>query len=246
MEVVTETKVLTATLPSVPELLREQLDAVSSLRVGKLRKTDPTLVSKYLFGDEELGDRDKARAERIGTSLLLRWVIGESGKLIVTDDEFARLLKEHIRPSNTQYEEFLAYEFIAKLGDMGRRARTVYSLWVKNPPSGRVAALCREACQTYVQGYHSASVALIRAVVEACIREKLGRDLGTLGPLNDRALEEKLYDRTVWERVKRLKQCGDKLLHRGSIPTEEQNLSAIKHAQAALTVLHRSDVKSAL
>jgi hypothetical protein len=242
-------KTVTATLPSVAELLREQLDAGSSLRVGKLKKTDLRMISEYLFGDKELSDRDKARAERIGTSLLLRWVIGERGKLIVTDDEFSQLLKEHIRPSNRQYEEYLAYEFIAKLGDTGRRAREVYLLWVKNPPSGMVAALCREAYQTYIHGYHSASVALVRAVVEACIREKLGPDLGrfgTLGPLNDRALEQKLYDRSIGERVDKLKQCGDKLLHRGRIPTEEQNLSAIKHAQAALTVLHRTDAKSAL
>ncbi|HUI26961.1 MAG TPA: hypothetical protein VL403_12825, partial [Candidatus Kryptonia bacterium] len=146
-------KVGTATIPSVAELLREQLDASSSLRVGKLRKTDPRLISEYLFGDEELSDRDKARAERIGTSLSLRWVIGEGGKLIVTDDEISRFLKEHIRPSNRQCEEFLAYEFIAKLGDMGRRARTVYSLWVKNPPSSTVAALCREAYRLYIHGY---------------------------------------------------------------------------------------------
>jgi hypothetical protein len=238
-------KVKTATLPSVAELLRQQLDAGSSLRVGKLRKADPRLISEYLFGDEELSDSDKARAERIGTSLLIRWVIGEGGKLIVTDDEFSRLLKKHIRrPSIRQYEEFLAYEFIGNLGDMARRASAVYSDWVKSPPSPVVAALCREAYQAYIHGYHSASVALIRAVVEACIREKLGHDLGTLGPLNDRAKDQKLYDRTIWERVNKLKKCGDWLLHRGRIPTEEQNLSAIKHAKAALTMLHRSGAKN--
>ncbi|MFI5398118.1 MAG: hypothetical protein ACHQ9S_21485 [Candidatus Binatia bacterium] len=75
-------KVVTPTLPSVAELLREQLDAVPSLRVGTLRKTDSRLVSEYLLGDEELSDRDKARAERIIPSLLLLWGIGESGKLI--------------------------------------------------------------------------------------------------------------------------------------------------------------------
>lgn len=238
-------KVVTATLPSVAELLREQLDAGSSLRVGKLRKTDPRLISEYLFGDKELSDRDKARAERIGTSLILRWVIGESGKLIITDDELGRLLKEHLRPSNAQYEEFLAYEFIAKLGDMGRRARTVYSLWVKNPPSGRVAALCHEAYQTYIHGYHSASVALLRSVVEARLKEALGIDVlsvdkdPNLYQLEQEARSKQLHNVQVWRRIDAIRKCARDALHRGRVPSEQENLSMIKHAQVVLEFLHR-------
>lgn len=241
-------KTVRAVLPSVAALLREQLDAVSSLRVGKLRKTDADLLSEYLFGDEELSDPDKARAERIGASLLLLLVIGESKGLIVTDGAFTRILKEferRIRLSNRQYEEFLAYEFIAKLADMGRRARMVHWFWVKTPPSRTVAALCREAYRTYIYGCHSASVALIRSVVEARLKEALGKDILSLEhdpgfrELEKEARSKGLYNAQVWARIKDIRQCAGRALHRGRAPTEQQNLSMIKHAQVVLEFLHR-------
>jgi len=233
-------KVITAAAPSLADIIREQLDAVSSLRIAKIGKADHALVSKYLLGDEDLSPQDAALAEVIGTSLLLRWLIGESGKLIAIDSELGHLVRENLSPSKAQYEEYLAYEFAGDLENMARRARTVYVHWIKHPPSSTVARLCRESCQTYVSGYHSASVALLRAVVEASIRAKLRIDTGTLGPLNDEGLKRKLYDRRMWNRVETLKRYGNNLLHRGSIPTEEQNLIAIKHAQATLTALHSS------
>lgn len=116
---------------------------------------------------------------------------------------------------------------------------------MKKPPSGTVAALCREAYQAYIHGYHSASVALIRSVVEVRLKEALGKNLldmedrTTFKKLLPEAREKGLYNEQVWGRIWKIAECARHSLHRGVAPTEQRSLSTIKHAQVVLEFLHR-------
>lgn len=244
-------KACTGRVPSVADLLREQLDAVSSIALGKLKKKDFALVDEYLFGEEQLSDLDKAHAEKIAATVFLGLVISQGEELIVANDTFSQLIKSHMRPSPRQYEEFYAYKFVAKLADIARRAANVSSLWTMNPPSREVAALCREAYDTYIHGYHLASVAVIRSVVEARLKEVLGKDLLALekdpkfGELKELAREQGLYKEHIFKRIDEIRKCGNRALHNTRHPTEQQNLTMIKHAQAALEYFHRQRPPSA-
>jgi hypothetical protein len=114
-----------------------------------------------------------------------------------------------------------------------------------------VAALCREAYGTYIHGYHLASVAVIRSVVEARLKEVLGKDLlafekdPSFRELQNLAREQGLYHEQIFKRIDEIRKCGNRALHNMRQPTEQQNLTMIKHAQAALAYFHRQCPPSA-
>lgn len=238
-------RTINSKVPSLTALLRHQLDLVSSLSLGTITKKDLRLVDKYLSDGGELNDQDQLRAESVATTIFLFMSISKNEELVIANDTFSKLVKDHVRPSVRQYEEFYAYKSLATLTAVARRAATISSLWVTKLPSAAVIALCREAYNTYIHGFHLASVALLRSVVEARLKEALVRDILDLekdpkfSELKTLAREKGVYSDHVFAKIDAIRKCGNRALHNTHHPTEQQNLTMIKHAQTILEYLHR-------
>jgi hypothetical protein len=120
-------------------------------------------------------------------------------------------------------------------------------MFANTRPSATVVAMCREAYQTYIHGYHAASAALIRSLLEAQLKECLSVEVGTLGPLNDKAREEGLYGpppqerrNQIWKKVRDINKRASSSVHEARTPSEEENLELVRLAQDVLQFLNRN------
>ena len=242
-------KIKEETLPSLAEMLREQVDAVSSLRTWqKLTPTRRRLMDRFMDACRDgkpFSEQDAAQVEHVLSSFCLHsFLTAKEAFIIREDDDIARLAAEGAAANF--YEEFYAYQFIEKLDGIARRAAKVRHAFARTHPSAKVVAMCREAYQTYIFGYHAASAALIRSILEAQLKECLGCEVGTIGPLNDRARDEGLYGPVpqqrrlpIWDKVNEVAKRANSSVHNAKTPSEEENLHLIRLAQDVLQFLNR-------
>jgi hypothetical protein len=138
------------------------------------------------------------------------------------------------------YQDFYGYQMVGKLNDVIRRARRVREVFAKKPPPESARRLCSEAYQSYLYGYHTASSALVRALIETALKERLAVEVGDLGKLNDEALHRRLYQRAIWHKINEIRKRCNAVLHeavRGTAVGEAENLKLLGLAQEVLVAL---------
>jgi hypothetical protein len=135
------------------------------------------------------------------------------------------------------YQDFYAYQFIDKLADIVRRASSVRNLFVKKQPSKNVIKICREAYFSFLYGFHTASVSLIRAILVTMLKDHLNTDVGALGSLNNMAKERGIYGDKTWSMVDRIRIEANTYVRevsQGKSPSESKNLQILRYAQEVM------------
>lgn len=232
---------MTAKLPSLAGILKEQLAEVSSLRPkGRLAK-GISLMRAFL-DDKPLSPSDQKEAEELVGILTLNQLLASSETLIVPDDGLSRAFKTSFtrRQLPALYEEFYAHQLLDALPDIARRAAKLRALLVERPPSAGIAGICREAYRSYIFGHFGACLAVLRCALESTLREMLQVDLGSLMKLSAAAQERQLYSPQIAGRVRRLARRANRWLHTGGVITENNALEMLELAQDVLQHLHRS------
>lgn len=140
------------------------------------------------------------------------------------------------------YQDFYAYQFIDKLKDVVRRALKVKEVFSKKSVSEPVKMICGQAHLTFIHGYHTASIALCRSIVEASIKARYNINFGSLGTILNKypIVKKDLYAKKILDKILKIKETGDKSLHqvaRGKIPSESTNLKILGLTQEVLQAL---------
>lgn len=199
----------------------------------------------YLNGQSLSEEEDKAATAYLRGRFLKLFLDSKEG-LIIPDDAQHRLASELAKDLDQigitlAYQDFYAYQFVDKLDDIVRRAFKVRDMFAKGRPPESVTRICREAYQSYLYGHHTASVALIRSIVESTLKDRLDIDIGELSKLNDLARDRGLYPtKGVWHKIDKVRDEANTFIHevsRGKTPSEDRNLKLIGLAQEILQAL---------
>lgn len=142
------------------------------------------------------------------------------------------------------YQDFYAYQVLAKLPDIVRRAIRVRDVFAKRRVPEKVKRRCREAYLTYLYGHHAASVALCRSVVECVLEEIVPKEEGVerLGvyKLGEIARARGIISSHPWEKYERVRTQANRCIHSvssGREINEAKNLEIIKLTQLVLQEL---------
>ncbi len=232
--------IVSDTAPTLVELLREQLDAVSWLRPDL--EASASLIGRFLR-DEPLTDSEADEADQKLGAFLIDMFLNAREEFLVEDHILHRMAARAFDSESTGvFEQYYAYQMLDELPDVARRAKEVRHLFATSNPRARAAALCREAYRAYIYGLHLASVATLRAVMESSLKEWLGLDLGThrtLEPLLADAIETKVLPSRFSQLSRKINSTANRALHRGAAPSEKENLQMIGAAQDVLGLLQR-------
>jgi hypothetical protein len=228
---------------NMADMLREHLDHCSTFKRDS--KVDRKVFLDYLDGNPLSEELTEAARDFLNTRLL-KLFLDAKETLIVPDDALHRLAGELHKDLGEitvtfLYEEFYAYQFVDKLNDIVRRARRVREIFAKAKAPPSVTALCREAYQAYVYGYHTASVALVRCLVESSLKDRLGVEVGELWKLNDIAMDTGLYSKRLWHKVDQIRRQANAFIHEaanGKTSSEVESLRLIGFAQEVLQAIH--------
>jgi hypothetical protein len=223
-------------------ILRDCIDGCARY---KRNITVPNEVLKKIDSDIELSkDEDE---------LLFNYIISDSLKtfldsketLIIPDDATHKLAARIVKGMDDigiefVYQDFYAYQFVDKLRDIVRRAFRIREVFAKKNVPESVKTTCREAYHTFIHGYHVASIALCRSIVEAVLKGLLNVDIGELQKLNDTAFDRGLYSRGTWDRIDKVRRHANKCLHdvaKDKPPSEYDNLKILGFTQEVLQTL---------
>lgn len=234
-------KTVTASL-DLDEILRERLDASATYK--RNIKIPSELLADWESGKELSEEEDKKIHDYI-FSKLLKIFLDAKGTLIIPDDAAHKFIAENVNNfGGTQirfaYQDFYAYQFIDNLQDIVRRASKVRDVFAKKSVPEPVKRICKEAYLTFIYGYHTASIALCRSIVEAVLKNRLNIDIGELCRLNDIGLGQKLYPQKIWYKIDQIRKDGNKFIHaidRDKNPSESDNLKILGYTQEVLQVL---------
>jgi hypothetical protein len=227
---------------NLADILRKTIDDAAQFK----RNADvPKEVFEAYLGGEPLSEEQIKQAEFYIYGLAVQLFLEGKEGLIIPDDAIHKLAKELLRNLNDTgitfaYQDFYGYQFTDKLDDIVRRAFKVRDVFAKNRPPSSLKVLCQEAYQSYLYGYHTASVALIRCIVESVLKDRLQVDTGELSKLNDLALDRNLYPKKIWHKINSIRKTANIFVHetcRGKTPSESNNLEVIGLAQEVLQAL---------
>ncbi len=211
-------------------------------------KRDSEVAEEVLaayFDGKPLSEDEARQVEACFYARSLKLFLESKEGLIIPDDAVHRLAVELLKDLDNieitfAYEDFYGYQFVDKLDEIVRRAFKVRDVFAKRRPPSSVKLLCQEAYQSYLYGYHTASVALIRCVVESVLKDQLRIDTGELSKLNDLALEKGLYPKKIWHKIDQIRKAANIFVHepcQGKTPSESKNLELIGLAQEVLQAL---------
>ena len=229
-----KTKTITISL-EIEDILRQTLEEVSTYNpnIEELKKlnTKDEVSHQYLI------------------SLCLKNFLAAKEKLVIPDDALVVKAWEVVSKDllniddlwmRKLYKEFFAFQFLDKLGDIARRALKIKEVFTRSHVSEPVKIICREAYLAFIHGYHTASTALCRAIVEAELKNRLNIDFGELGKLNNTAFDKGLYNKKIWHKIDQIRKLGNKFIHKisiGKIPSESENLKILGLTQESLQAL---------
>lgn len=221
-------------------LLRDTIDSGAHYK----RNVDIAEFKRKLKEDNLSKEEKEELIQNTILSLSLKDFLNAKEGLVIPDDtkhkQFAQLIKDMPIDLTLHYEDFYAYQLIDKLDEIVSRAFKVRDLFAKAHPPENIKRLCYEAYQCYLYGYHTASIIVIRSLVEAALKDRLSCDTGELRKLNDMGLESKLYQKNIWHKIDRIRNKANKFVHTAvSIepPSEKENLDLLAFAQEVLQVL---------
>lgn len=230
--------------PNLADILRERIDDCAGF--NRNAEVPKEILVAYLNGQSLSDEEDKAATAYLRGRFLKLFLDSKEG-LIIPDDAQHRLASELAKDLDQigitlAYQDFYAYQFVDKLDDIVRRAFKVRDMFAKGQPPESVKRICREAYQSYLFGHHTASVALIRSIVESTLKDQLHVDIGELWRMNDKALADGLYPKGIWHKIDKVKDEANTFIHevsRGKTPSEDKNLKLIGLAQEILQALIR-------
>lgn len=233
------------------DILRERLDQCATvnpyINISK-KLLEDCGAGKEISADEENQINDYLRSK------FLKIFLDAKEALIIPDDAANKIINEDILKIldglqiRFAYQDFYSYQFVDKLQDIVRRALMIQTVFVKKTVSEPVKKVCREAYLTFIHGYHTASIALCRSIIEALLKEKYKLPYWgtskkkTLGKIlcDYPLLKKDLHAKKVFDKIEQIKEAGDKSLHqisRGKIPSESTNLKIITLTQDVLKTL---------
>ena len=228
---------------NLADILRERID--KSTNYKRTAEIDKKIVADHNAG-RPLSEKQTEALANYLYGKFLRLFLDARETLIIPDEAQYRLASE-LRDSFNQlgityrYEEFYAYQFVDKLDDIVRRARRVRDVFGKRKSSQNVTALCREAYQAYVNGHFTASVALVRSLIEATVKNQLKVEVGEFYKLNDLALQNGVYTKSVWQKIDQIRRSANTIIHgaaRGKTAAETETLRLIGLTQEVLQAIH--------
>ena len=223
------------------DILRETIDQCATFRRN-------IQIPKDLKERLKAGDLSEEETESINEylcSMLLRVFLNAKESLILPEDGLEEIITDFI-PNLDEieitfaYQDFYAYQFVDKLNDIVHRALKVKDVFAKKRPPQNVTKICSEAYLSYLYGFYTASVSLIRSVIETMLKERLNVDVSTLGLLNDMARDRGIYENKIWDKVDRIRKEANTFVHevsRGKTPSESKNLQLLGYAQEVLESL---------
>jgi hypothetical protein len=228
---------------NLADILRERIDQSTNFK--RTSTIDKNVLADYTAGKPLSAEQAQAVADYL-YGRFLRLFLDARETLAIPDDALHRLASELQKDTEElgltfRYEEFYAYQFVDKLDDIVRRARRVRDVFTKRKAPPNVTALCREAYQAYVNGHFTASVALVRSLIESTLKIRLRVDFGELRQLNDLALQKVIYPKAIWNKVDQIRRQANAVIHgaaSGNTASETQSLRLIGVAQEVLQVIH--------
>ena len=226
---------------NLTDILRKVINEARVFRYDG-KEPEGTVLAAYMQG-KSLPEEKLAQAESCMRSLMLRIYLKSKESLVIPEP--LRLAGKYLEELpewgvTLGFEDFYACQFVDRLNDIVRRAKKVRDLFAEKQSSENVRRLCQEAYQSYLYGYHSASVALIRSILEAVLKDRLGDDMGGVSTLNDQALDKGLYTKRIHHKIKQINHLANISIHEpteSNIPTEHTNLKLLGLAQEVLQVL---------
>ena len=228
---------------NLANILRERIDACATFKRNK--KISKELSEAFSDKNRILTVEESEQIEEFAVSRLLGLFLDTKETLLIPDDGLHKFASEFVTGLNGldidfAYQDFYAYQFVDKLNDIVRRALSVKELFTKNRPAEKVIKICREAYLCFLNGFHTASVVLIRSIIETVLKEKLNADIGELIVLNDTARQNGLYQGRIWHKIDQIRRDGNKYIHaisKGEIPSEHKNLQLLGIAQEVLQTI---------
>jgi len=226
---------------NLANILRERIDECAKYKRNvKISKelSEGCLDNNRILSKEELKQIDDALFSRA-----LGLFLDAKESLIIPDDglhQFASEILSDFEDFDIElaYQDFYAYQYVDKLDDVVRRALKVREIFTQNRPPAKVITICREAYTCFLQGFHTASVTLIRAIIESVLKDKLNEDIGGLGKLNHEAYEKKgLYSKQVYHKINKIRREGNIYIHGarlGKTPSEAVNFELLNISQEIL------------
>lgn len=227
---------------NLADILRERIDECAKFK--RNAKVSDDVLARFGQG-KSLSDEEAKQVVDAFLGRILELFLDSKQGLVIPDDAVHRVGGETFKNVDAlgitlAYQDFYAYQFVDHLNDIVRRAFRVRDVFTRQRPPGSVMKLCREAYQSYLYANHTASVALLRSVVETTLKDRLGSDIGALRALNDAAVEKGLYGREIWLKVKQLNKEASAYIHdaaKGKSPSEAKNLEMIGLAQEIIQSL---------
>jgi hypothetical protein len=227
---------------NLADILRERIDDCANFK--RDAEVAKEVLAAYLSG-KPLSEEEAKEVEAYLYGRSLKLFLESKEGLIIPDDAMHRLAAELLKNLDNMemtfaYEDFYGYQFVDKLNEIVRRAFKVRDVFTKERPPSNVRVLCHEAYQSYLYGYHTASVALIRCTVESVLKDRLCVDTGEFWKLNDLALEKGLYPKKIWYKIDQIRKLANIFVHeacKGKTPSESKNLELIGLAQEVLQAL---------
>ena len=234
-------KTITVSL-NLADILRKTIDDCA--RYKRDAEVGEEVLAAYLSGKPLPEDEDRQVEACIYARSLKLFLESKEG-LIIPDDAIHRLAVKLLKNLDDieitfAYQDFYGYQFVDKLDEIVRRAFKVRDVFAKGRPPSSATVLCQEAYQSYLYGYHTASVALARCIVESVLKDRLQVDTGELSRLNDLALERGLYPKKIWYKIDQIRKSANIFVHeacKGKTASESKNLQLIGLAQEVLQAL---------
>jgi hypothetical protein len=228
---------------NLADMLRKSIDEITNFK--RTAAIDQKIIADYTAG-KPLSEAESQAIKDYMYGRILTLFLDAREALTIPDDALHRLASELQKKLGQlgitfRYEEFYAYQFVDKLDEIVRRARRVRDVFTKQSAPPNVTVLCREAYQAYVNGHFTASVALVRSLIESTLKSQLKVEFGELGRLNDLAVQKALYPNAIWHKVHQIRKQANAILHgaaSGKIASEVDSLRLIGFAQEVLQAIH--------
>ena len=136
-------------------------------------------------------------------------------------------------------------DLLRAVPEMVERTRKLAQLTLPEIEDQKSFAYLREAVDCYIRGLPQAAIALSRAAVEARLKvaasKQYGRkavdEAGLSKIINDFAVRLRLLSRSGQQRVKKVKDAGDKVLHSDPAEADTAAFEVLEAARAVLLEL---------
>jgi hypothetical protein len=230
---------------NLANILRDTIDSAAKFKRNAPKPSDE-VIEAYLIKKKRILSREEIKeVEDFLFSTALEAFLNSKENLVIPDgitNKVAGILLESFGSFHIElgYQDFFAYQFVDSLNNIVDRAFKIRNVLAKERPSESVIKLCREAYQCFLYGFHAASVALIRSLVETALKIRLNIKVGGLQEINKYAYKEGIYKKDVYNKIDQIRKRANNFIHnscREKTPSESENLNLIEKAQVVLQAL---------